>query len=377
MKRILPWMAALALLAVPSMTLAQDEANAAAAAEATAGWSEGETPEIGTQFPQFQGYTYDGNLVSLKDYRGKVVLIDFWATWCAPCRAELPNVRDVYAKYHDKGFDIVAISLDVKEGGKLPEFYANKETALPWPSIYDGKGWDSELANRFGVKAIPATFVLDKDGTIVATDARGAKLWREVGTRVDPGGELPPDLATEIENYMKTDDAAERAKIAKIVEPWVARFQAEINAVVWPLVDEEDIDRDGAAYAFSLMKPTIDEGKDFMALDTAALAGYFAGEFKQAAEIQDNGLNTYLKRAQKSNPDKSMDEIRAALFTQAPDLGARLALYKATIGEVKEARKIMEAVDSAPEKARAGAMKYILMANAALNAAENAKPSEK
>lgn len=137
----------------------------------------------------------DGRAVDLAQLRGKVVLIDFWATWCGPCIAELPNVKKVYADYHDKGFEIVGITLenakltsrDSKEQTEekleqarkvLLEFVAKNE--LPWPQSFDGKWWKSELAGRFAVNAIPAMLLLDKSGRVVSLNARGPKLEQEV-----------------------------------------------------------------------------------------------------------------------------------------------------------------------------------------------------
>lgn len=137
----------------------------------------------------------DGRKVDLKDYRGKVVLIDFWATWCGPCIAELPNIKKVYADYHAKGFEIVGISL---ENAKLsptdtPEQVAAKLVAakkvlgdfttkeeMPWPQFFDGTHWKNPYAKQYAITGIPAMFLLDQSGKIVTTTARGEKLETEV-----------------------------------------------------------------------------------------------------------------------------------------------------------------------------------------------------
>ena len=137
----------------------------------------------------------DGRKVDLKDYRGKVVLIDFWATWCGPCIAELPNIKKVYADYHAKGFEIVGISL---ENAKLsptdtPEQVAAKLAAakkvlgdfttkeeMPWPQFFDGTHWKNPYAKQYAITGIPAMFLLDQSGKIVTTTARGEKLETEV-----------------------------------------------------------------------------------------------------------------------------------------------------------------------------------------------------
>ncbi|HWA85484.1 MAG TPA: TlpA disulfide reductase family protein [Opitutus sp.] len=131
----------------------------------------------GTEFPDFKEQDVDGKPLSLAQYRGKVVLVDFWATWCGPCVGELPNVLAAYQKYHPKGFEIVGISLD-DDQGKLEGFTGAK--GMSWRQYFDGQGWGNKLAKRYGVTAIPATYLLDRDGKIVAKDLRGPALETEL-----------------------------------------------------------------------------------------------------------------------------------------------------------------------------------------------------
>jgi len=111
----------------------------------------------------------DGRKVDVAKMKGKVVLIDFWATWCGPCVAELPNVKKTYAKYHKKGFEIVGISLDSNKG-KLTNFVEDND--MPWPQQFDGKGWKNQYAVEFGIQGIPAMWLIDKKGNLVDMKAR-------------------------------------------------------------------------------------------------------------------------------------------------------------------------------------------------------------
>ena len=115
--------------------------------------------------------TVDGKMVNFPDdYKGKVVLLDFWATWCPPCREELPRVVAAYNKYHDKGFEIVSVSLDQpRQGPALLQFV--KDNNMTWPQIYDGQYWKAAIAVEYGVKGIPCPVLVDGDtGKIIATD---------------------------------------------------------------------------------------------------------------------------------------------------------------------------------------------------------------
>jgi len=111
----------------------------------------------------------EGKKFDMADLRGKVVLIDFWATWCPPCIEEIPNVVAVYNEFKDKGFTIVGISLD-QDLAKLAAF--TKENNMPWIQYCDGKGWDSPMASKFSVTGIPEMWLVGKDGKVASFDAR-------------------------------------------------------------------------------------------------------------------------------------------------------------------------------------------------------------
>jgi len=133
---------------------------------------------IGSMAPDLAFPDPDGNIRKLSDLRGKVVLLDFWASWCGPCRRESPNVRNVYAKYHDKGFEVFSVSLD-RDANNWKK--AIKDDKLVWPNhVSDLKYWSSEAAAIYGVRSIPSMFLIDREGRIVAKDLRGEALERAV-----------------------------------------------------------------------------------------------------------------------------------------------------------------------------------------------------
>ncbi len=133
----------------------------------------------GQKAPCFQAATTDGRAVQVPgSYKGKVLLIDFWATWCGPCVKEIPNVVEAYEKYHGKGLEVLGVSLDKENSSEALASFTRKHN-MPWPQIYDGKYLDTAMARRFGISGIPHALIVDGDtGLIVAEgdEARGKKL---------------------------------------------------------------------------------------------------------------------------------------------------------------------------------------------------------
>jgi peroxiredoxin len=130
---------------------------------------------IGKKFPDFSGTDIAGQPISLAKHKGKVVLVDFWATWCGPCVGELPNVLAAYEKHHPNGFEIVAISRDQDEA-RLKSFIEEKK--MPWQQYFDGR--DNKMSEKYGIALIPTTFLLDGTGTLIARDLRGPELEKAV-----------------------------------------------------------------------------------------------------------------------------------------------------------------------------------------------------
>ena len=135
---------------------------------------------IGSIAPDFTQNDANGKPVSLSSFKGKYVLIDFWASWCGPCRVENPNVVRVYNKYKGKKFTILGVSLDKPEA-RNSWLAAIKNDGLLWTQVSDLKFWDNEVAKLYHISAIPANFLLDPEGKIIARDLRGADLEKKLG----------------------------------------------------------------------------------------------------------------------------------------------------------------------------------------------------
>jgi len=135
--------------------------------------------EVGSKAPNFTAPNPEGKEISLNESLGKVTLIDFWAAWCKPCRAENPNVVRIYEKYHDKGFNIIGVSLD-RENQKDQWTQAIADDNLTWNQVSNLKFWQDPIAQQYGVRAIPAQFILDENGVIVAKNLRGDELEAKI-----------------------------------------------------------------------------------------------------------------------------------------------------------------------------------------------------
>lgn len=134
--------------------------------------------KLGAQFPDFAVNDMAGKPLAVANYKGRVVLLDFWATWCGPCIAELPNLKKTYEKHHKHGFEIIGVSLD-QDKAQLTAFL--EKNGMPWVQYFSGPDMPNKLVESYGIRSIPATFLLDGEGKIIAKGLRGDDLESAVG----------------------------------------------------------------------------------------------------------------------------------------------------------------------------------------------------
>ncbi|MCP3906212.1 MAG: redoxin domain-containing protein [Planctomycetes bacterium] len=191
-------------------------------------------PGVGREFPSFEAKdALTGKRFALTDLRGKVVLVDFWATWCRPCIAEVPNLRNVHKRFKDRGFEVVSISLDQNRSSF--KRYA-KKNRMTWRHVMEGGGWKTRLARKYGINSIPAMYLLDHEGKVISTQARGRELERLVAAAVEklPSGGAAPGRGVDRKTRPKqrrSGDAASRLRAD------VTKARARLGEVAEPLDD--------------------------------------------------------------------------------------------------------------------------------------------
>jgi len=163
---------------------------------------------------KINGKTVEGESFNIKKFKGKVVLVDFWATWCAPCRFLMPQLKKKYEKYHDDGFEVVGVSVD-SDKQALAEYV--KEEELPWPNLYGGRPVEGghPVADYYGVMKYPTTILVNREGKVVAMDLHGAQLERKIVQLLGDDAKPEPDAGSNGAPKAESPDAKKDAATEK------------------------------------------------------------------------------------------------------------------------------------------------------------------
>jgi|GEM_PF-1296909 len=278
----------------------------------------------GKPFPNIEFTAIDGRRVSTAALKGKVVLVDFWATWCGPCTAQTPRLMQLYEQYHEKGFEIIGISLDDSAWQCAKYISDNK---IPWPQYYDGKGWDSAFAKRFNIEGIPLMVLIDREGNTVSDRLFGGQVVGKVQELMT--GKSMAQVEAEIEAEVKAF-VEERQKASDEMKGQVAAW-----LVAAEKGDARAQERLGRAYLRGLGVP-----QDF---DKARMWYRKAAEQGDAVAQVDLGDMYYLGEGVVADYNESFKWYSKAAEQNYPRGLRRLALfYSRGYGAKEDASRSVE-----------------------------------
>jgi thiol-disulfide isomerase/thioredoxin len=197
---------------------------------------------VGREFPDFQATdAVTGQTFALSDLRGKVVVLDFWATWCAPCRTELPHLKRLWERYQDDGLEIIGISLDQSDS-KFRTFVSRN--GMSWRQVREGGGWSTRLVRHAGVRSVPRLFVIAPDGTCVAESNRIGKLEhtiRDALTDVGPPPDVDPAVLAMRQRFNALHDSlGEVSEPIGVLETQLRRVEANVTSIERQLAGDSD-----------------------------------------------------------------------------------------------------------------------------------------
>ncbi|MHC4717259.1 MAG: TlpA family protein disulfide reductase [Planctomycetota bacterium] len=332
----------------------------------------------GKEFPDFTAKdAMTGEQFSLSDLRGKVVLIDFWATWCGPCVRELPNLKRTYSKYKARGFEIVSISLDT-DRRRFQAFVRDKR--MSWRHVMEGGGWRTRLAGRYGVKSIPRMIVIGPDGVCIAENARGRSLDAAIrgaldrttagdttpgDTRRAPTRRAPRERGSDPKNVVPAELEAAREALAGLRVPLetvgqrITELQADIDELQRQLPVPKDPGR-AQRRAARIGEGLADLRHTMFMLGLLDEAS--APALPPSPEAAETGgssawrrLNPMLQAAERSV--ERMREAAADVDKQLADLESKIRSLERVIADGTASGSLEETIDALEAKASAIALR--------------------